>query len=155
MSRNNARKAIQAMHTIIIEPTTLGDRGQRYRPIYHGSTIVESCRNPEFDACRVLSPLGITGELRVWRAGSTHPDMTLDIARAAKLTNPGNRRRGSATGVPGSILVGSTTGCHHVVATPSNGGGKSAQPRKSFGGIYHVRPFECSCRHVYCSVKPP
>jgi len=47
---------------------------------------VESTRNPEFDACRILQARGITGTLQVWRVGKARPDMTLDIARASRLT---------------------------------------------------------------------
>jgi hypothetical protein len=73
-------------HTIEIEATTLGDRGQRYRVTYLGNVIVESTRNPEFDACRALLTMGVTGRLEVWRIGSSAPDARLDIERGAKLT---------------------------------------------------------------------
>jgi hypothetical protein len=73
-------------HRIIIEPTTLGRRGQRYRTTYAGSVLVESSCNPEFDACRALMARGITGKLQVWRSCATFPAMTLDIERAARLT---------------------------------------------------------------------
>jgi hypothetical protein len=71
---------------VLIEPTSLGSRGQRYRVSYLGSIIIESSRNPEFDACRALLALGITGTLQVWRPGRTKADMRLDVERGAKLT---------------------------------------------------------------------
>jgi hypothetical protein len=74
------------MISIVIEPTTLGERGQRYRVTYLGSVLVESTRNPEFDACRALLAQSITGHLEVWRAGRSAPDARLDIERGAKLT---------------------------------------------------------------------
>jgi hypothetical protein len=51
-----------------------------------GSVLVESSRNPEFDACRALVALGITGKLEVRRPGRVSADMHLDIERGAGLT---------------------------------------------------------------------
>jgi hypothetical protein len=73
-------------HTIEIEPTALGDRGQRYRVTYLGEVLIESARNPEFDACRALLARGVTGTLQIWRPGKAAPDARLDIQRGAKLT---------------------------------------------------------------------
>jgi hypothetical protein len=79
---------IMSTHTSIIflELTTLADRGQRYRVIHDGVTLMESSRNPEFDAGRALLAKGITGWLEVWHKGATFPAMFLDIAKAARLT---------------------------------------------------------------------
>src|SRR5690242_3243117 len=74
------------MADVVIMPTGLGDRGQQYRVTYLGSVLVESSRNPEFDACRALQVRGITGKLAVWRQGAAAPCMTLDIERGAGLT---------------------------------------------------------------------
>jgi hypothetical protein len=71
---------------ILIKPITLGDRGQRYRVTYLDSIIVESTRNPEFDACRALLVLGVTGRLEIFRIDRSVPDAILDIERGAKLT---------------------------------------------------------------------
>ncbi len=73
-------------HRIDIEPTSLGNRGQRYRATYAGSVLIETSLNPEFDACRALLAMGITGSMEVWRPGATFPTMTLDIERGAGLT---------------------------------------------------------------------
>jgi hypothetical protein len=73
-------------HAIEIGPTTLGDRGQRYRVTYLGKVLVESTRNPEFDASRALLAWGVTGTLEIWRRGKSAPDARLDIQRGAKLT---------------------------------------------------------------------
>jgi hypothetical protein len=73
-------------HRIEIEPISLGDRGYRYRATYAGDVLIESRRAVEFDACRALLAMGITGKLQVWRRGATFPAMTLDIEKAAGLT---------------------------------------------------------------------
>jgi hypothetical protein len=74
------------MHSITIEPTSLGEGGQRYRATYTGGVLVESSRNPEFDACRALRALGLTGRVDVWRPGAAFPAMSIDIERGARLT---------------------------------------------------------------------
>jgi hypothetical protein len=78
---------------IDIEPTTLGERGPRYRVTHGGALLIESARNPELDACRKLRSLGLAGRLEVWRKGKPHPDMVIaDIERGAQLTvNEGDR----------------------------------------------------------------
>jgi hypothetical protein len=73
-------------HRIDIEPLSLGNRGQRYLVRHAGSVLVESSRNPEFDACRLLLVKGITGMLEVWHTGATFAAMRLDIAKGATLT---------------------------------------------------------------------
>jgi hypothetical protein len=74
-------------HRVEIEPTTLGERGPRYRVTYGNAVLIEGTRNPELDACRRLLGLGLTGRLEVWRKGKTHPDvMIADITRGAQLT---------------------------------------------------------------------
>jgi hypothetical protein len=74
------------MQVVVITPTNVGNRGQYYRVTYLGRLLVESTRNPEFDACRALFAQGITGKLAVWRRGAAVPCMTLDIERGAGLT---------------------------------------------------------------------
>src|SRR5262249_35915008 len=71
---------------IIIEPTTLGDRGQRYLVSYAGERLIESTRNPEYDACRALLAKSITGRLEIWRAGAAFPASSIDIGRGARWT---------------------------------------------------------------------
>src|SRR5947209_5380951 len=48
---------------IELEPTTVGERGQRFRVHYAGGVLIESTPDPERDACRALIALGITGTL--------------------------------------------------------------------------------------------
>jgi hypothetical protein len=73
------------MHTITIEPISMGQRGMRYRVSYAGEILLEG-RDPELAACRALLARGITGRLEVWRPGTAFPSMRIDIARAAQLT---------------------------------------------------------------------
>ena len=74
------------MPDVVITPTSQGKRGPRYQVAYLGSPLIESTLNPEFDACRALLALGITGKLTVWRRGGSTPCMTLDIEQGADLT---------------------------------------------------------------------
>jgi hypothetical protein len=79
-----------SIHRIDIEPVSLGERGQRYRVTHNGVQLVDSSRNPEFDACRALLGKGITGRLEVWHKGwpqgDEFPAMRLDIEKGARLT---------------------------------------------------------------------
>lgn len=61
--------------------------GARYRVTReNGDTLIESTKNPEFDACRAFLAEGITGTLEVWRHGKSHPDWRLDIENGARWT---------------------------------------------------------------------
>ena len=71
---------------IYLEPVSLSDRGQRYRVIHDGLTLIASSRNPEFDSARALLAKGITGQLEVWHNGAAFYAMRVDIAEAAGLT---------------------------------------------------------------------
>jgi hypothetical protein len=77
---------MQITHRITIEPASRGERGQRYRATYDGAVLIESSRNPEFDACRALMAQGVSGLAEIWWRGGSFPAMTLDIAGAAELT---------------------------------------------------------------------
>ena len=80
---------------ISIEPTNIrGERGQHYRVIYNRAILIEDTRNPEYDACRVLLAMGITGMLETGRQGSLAPCLRLDIARGANLTVEEGQRVG-------------------------------------------------------------
>ena len=82
-------------HKIIIEPTNIrGERGQHYRVIYNGAILIEDTRNPEYDACRMLLAIGITGRLQTWCQGSQAPCLRLDIESAANLTIEEGQRAG-------------------------------------------------------------
>ena len=79
---------------IWIEATGLGGRGQRYRVIHNGVTLIESTNNPEFDSARALLTRGIVGQVEVWRHGANFPAMRLDVEKAARLTIEENDRSG-------------------------------------------------------------
>jgi hypothetical protein len=55
------------MDRIEIEPVSLVERGERYRVRYAGTVLIESSRNPEFDACGALLAKGIAGHMEVAR----------------------------------------------------------------------------------------
>ena len=48
--------------------------------------LIESSRNPEFDACRALLAKGIAGQLEVWHRGASFAALRLDIEKGARLT---------------------------------------------------------------------
>ena len=88
---------------IWIEATCLSARGQRYRVIHDGLTLIESTKNPEFDSARALLARGVVGQVEVWRRGASSPAMRLDIEKAAPLT--------VEEGDSGGLLVGSVSVC--------------------------------------------
>lgn len=72
---------------VFIARTRITADGARYRVTReNGDTLIESSRNPEFDACRALLAEGITGILEIWRYGKSHCDMRLDIEKGALMT---------------------------------------------------------------------
>ena len=83
---NSNMTARSAAARMIIEPAKIGQRGQLYRVLYEGHILLESTREPLFDACRALAAMGITGRLEMWRPGKGHYDMAVDIERGAGLT---------------------------------------------------------------------
>ena len=85
-----------ATHRIIIEPTTIrGERGQYYRVFFEGAVLIEDTWNPEFEACRALVALGITGRLEVWRSDKPYPRLIFpDIEEGARWTVVENDKEG-------------------------------------------------------------
>lgn len=79
---------------ITIYPLGIGGQGQRYRVLHSGHVLLESCREPLFEACRALVTDGVTGVVEMWRPGKAHPDMTVDIERGARLAVVENATRG-------------------------------------------------------------
>jgi hypothetical protein len=73
-------------HRIEIERPHYTPTGARYRVTYLGATLIESARDPEFEACRALLARGITGTLVTYSPGGSVPRMRVDIEQAAKLT---------------------------------------------------------------------
>ena len=62
-------------HRIEIERPHYTLAGARYRVTYLGATLIESARDPEFEACRALLARGITGTLVTYSPGSSVPRM--------------------------------------------------------------------------------
>ena len=84
-------------HRIEIERPHYTLAGARYRVTYLGATLVESARDPEFEACRALLARGITGTLVTYSPGSSVPRMRVDIEKGAKLTIVENAKDGPRT----------------------------------------------------------
>ena len=75
---------------IELEPTTVGERGQRFRVHYAGGVLIESTPDPERDACRALIALGITGTLRTRWRGAKHWSMQLNVVTGTRFGEPGS-----------------------------------------------------------------
>jgi hypothetical protein len=81
-------------HRIDIAVHRIGQRGTYYRVEYRGRTLIESSREPLFNACRALVAMGIKGRLEVW-GGESYPRMIVhDIERGARRTVIENDDRG-------------------------------------------------------------
>jgi hypothetical protein len=75
------------MRRLFIKCTGHGQTGARYRVTdENGHVVVDGSRNPEFDAARVLSAEGVTGDMEVWRPAGAFPSMRIDIEKAARLS---------------------------------------------------------------------
>jgi hypothetical protein len=81
-------------HRIEIEPTHSTGTGARYRVTHSGKTLIESARDPEYQACRALLAKGIRGELVTYRPGSLVARMRIDIETGAQLTIIENAKEG-------------------------------------------------------------
>ena len=68
--------------------------GARYRVTYLGKTLIESARDPEFEACRALLAKGVTGTLVTYIPGSSIPRMLIDFAKGAHLMTIDNAADG-------------------------------------------------------------
>ena len=75
-----------------------GARGDRYRVMHNGLVIVESSRDPEHDACRVLVALGVTGILETRHSGSSIVSIRKDIERGAMRAVIENKHEGPRIG---------------------------------------------------------
>jgi hypothetical protein len=84
-------------HRIEIERPHYTLAGARYRVTYLGATLIESARDPDFEACRALLARGITGTLVTYSPGGSVPRMRVDIEQGAKLTIVENAKDGPRT----------------------------------------------------------
>jgi hypothetical protein len=94
----NRSEETSTEHRIEIERTHYRSTGARYRVTYLGETLVESARDPEFEACRALIAKGVTGTLVTYSPGSSVPSMKVDIEKGAKLMTIDNATEGPRTG---------------------------------------------------------
>src|SRR5262249_35433221 len=60
-------------HHVELDRTHYAGTRARYRVTYLGKTLIESTRDPEFDACRALAAKGIIGILVTYSPGSSVP----------------------------------------------------------------------------------
>jgi hypothetical protein len=82
----DGRLSRDAVHRIDITLRRHGQSGPHYRVVYLGQTLVESTKEPLFEACRALVALGHAGRLEMW-GGELYPRMIVrDIEQAAKFT---------------------------------------------------------------------
>ena len=127
---------------ITIQTTSIGQRGQHYRVTDAGRVLLESTREPLFDACRALAAKGITGRLEMWRPSKTYPDMTADIIKGAGLTVAETAEIGPIIRDWKPFARKDTE--HAFAAAPSAHG--EASPDLAMGGAK---------KHFYQSSKPP
>lgn len=69
-------------HEISIEENS----GGRFRVYYDGAVLIKSCRDPEFEAARLLVSQGHTGTLETRINGSSIMSFSMDLEKAATLT---------------------------------------------------------------------
>src|SRR5262245_32112513 len=91
--RDEQKKPVE--HSVELKRTRYAGTGARYRVMYLGKTLIESTRDPEFEACRALLAKGVTGTLVTYSPGSSVSRMRIDIAKGAQLMTIDN-----ATGDP-------------------------------------------------------
>jgi hypothetical protein len=85
-------------HRVELKLTHYAGTGARYRVTYLGQTLIESTRDPEFEACRALLAKGFTGNLVIYSPGSSVPRMRVDIAKGAQLMTIDNATDGPRIG---------------------------------------------------------
>ena len=89
-------KAVE--HRVELELTHNAGTGARYRVTYLGKTLIESTRDPEFEACRALLAKGVTGILVAYSLGNAVHRMRIDIAKGANLMTIDNATNGPRIG---------------------------------------------------------
>ena len=78
------REEPNAEHRMDIEPTHYTSTGARYRVTYLGETLIQSARDPAFEACRALLAKGVKGTLVTYSPGSSVPRMRVDIEKGCE-----------------------------------------------------------------------
>ena len=90
------KKALE--HRVELELAHNTGTRARYLVTYLGKTLIESPRDPEFEACRALLARGITGVQVTYCSGSSVPCMRIDIAKGAQLMTIDNATDGPRIG---------------------------------------------------------
>ena len=85
-------------HRIDIMCTHYTATGARYRVAHLGDTLIESARDPTFEACRVLLARGIVGTLVTYSPRSSVPRLRVDIEKGATLMTIDNANDGPRFG---------------------------------------------------------
>ena len=99
VAENDGQRHVTALeHRIDIECTHYTSTGARYCVNYLGEVLIESTRDPEYEACRTLFGRRIVGTLVTYGPGSEVPCSKIDIEKGAKLTTIDNATKGPRTG---------------------------------------------------------
>ena len=98
MAVDDPKKVPSPEHRIEIERTHYRSTGARYRVTYLGETLIESARDPTFEACRALLARNIVGTLVTYGPGSSTPRLRVDIEQGAKLMTIDNANDGPRFG---------------------------------------------------------
>jgi hypothetical protein len=98
MAVDDPKRAASSEHRIEIERTHYTSTGARYRVTYLAETLIESARDPAFEACRALLARGIVGALVTYSPGSSVPRVRVDIEQGAKLMTIDNANDGPRFG---------------------------------------------------------
>ena len=112
IGRAAGRRETAPEHRIDIQCTRYTATGARYRVTYLGKVLIESARDPEYEACRVLLTKGVRGTLAIFSRGSSVPRARVDIEEGAKLTTIDNASKGPRP---------SSTGRARTTSSPTKG----------------------------------
>lgn len=119
---------------IEIERTGWQSGGAWYRVWHNGRVLIERCRDPEFDACRVLLAAGVRGRLTTFWKDKPTPCMRIDIERGAGVRIVETAKVGPKLGkwVPFDAIAVFSKGLEAAecpsstgIAFPANTGGQS------------------------------
>lgn len=92
------RQDADLQHRIDIECKRYTSTGARYCLTYLGKVLIESARDPEFEACRALLARGVSGTLAIFSRGCSAPRARVDIEKGAKRTTVENATKAPRTG---------------------------------------------------------
>jgi hypothetical protein len=73
-------------HRVILQPTHRTPKKQFYKATLNGRVLVAKSSDPEFEACRAMQALGLSGPVEFYRPGIPYPGLIVrDLDKAAKL----------------------------------------------------------------------